>query len=177
MFFFHQHPRKINWVEFPIIVSPYVGPLISAFICYKVKWQWSFWVCTILWGIGLIVILFLDEPLYDRSIQESEQVLKRAHWQRVIGLEQLKSRKQRSFTQSCGRLFWAICRLPVFLIIVFYFLNFAWVISVNTSISILLVNAYNFNPLNLGCFYFFGPIGVAIGWLIGHWLHDLCGCT
>ncbi|KAI9713803.1 MAG: hypothetical protein M1820_000533 [Bogoriella megaspora] len=27
----------------------------------------------------------------------------------------------------------------------------------------------------MGFFYFFGPIGVTIGWFLGHWLHDACG--
>lgn len=52
LFFFHEHPRKINYVEFPIILSPYLGPLITAFVEYKVSWRWGFWICTILWGLG-----------------------------------------------------------------------------------------------------------------------------
>lgn len=44
----------------------------------------------------------------------------------------------------------AITKIPVLLIVVYYFLNFAWVISVNTTISIWLTNFYGFNPKNLG---------------------------
>lgn len=170
MFFFHEHPRKINWLEFPIILSPYLGPLITAFIVYKVEWQWSFWTCTVLWGIGVLLIFLLDEPLYDRSIPEGQRYPRKSRWSRIFGIEQWKSRRERSLVQSCGRFLWAITRIPVLLTVIFYFLNFAWVwfktstdalertsaltplqvISVNTTVSIWLTSFYGFNPKDLG---------------------------
>ena len=52
LFFFHEHPRVINYIEFSIILSPYLGPLIASFIVSGTTWRWTFWVCTILACIG-----------------------------------------------------------------------------------------------------------------------------
>jgi len=44
MFFFHERARKINiWAAF-IILSPYMGPLLTAFIITTLKWPIAFWV-------------------------------------------------------------------------------------------------------------------------------------
>ena len=152
LFFFHEHPRKINYVEFPIILSPYLGPLITAFIEYKVSWRWGFWVCTILWGIGwLLIVGLLDESYYDRAIPAAEQMPRRSRWLRLVGVEQLKAaRSERRPLSVMLQPILAITKIPVLLIVIYYFLNFAWVISVNTTISIWLVNFYQFNPKNLG---------------------------
>ncbi|KAG8525593.1 uncharacterized protein KY384_009237 [Bacidia gigantensis] len=177
LFFFHEHPRKINYLEFPIILSPYLGPLITAFITYKTTWPWGFWVCTILFGIGwLLIFAFLDEPYYDRSIPADQQLPRRSRWMRLIGAEQLKAaRSEKRPLSVMVQPILAITKIPVLLIVIYYFLNFAWVISVNTTISIWLVNFYHFNPKNLGFFYFFGVIGVTLGWFVGHFLHDAFG--
>ena len=152
LFFFHEHPRKINYVEFPIILSPYLGPLITSFIEYKVSWRWGFWVCTILWGIGWLLIAgLLDEPYYDRTIPETEQIPRQSRWLRLIGIEQSRAaRSERRPLSVMLQPILAITKIPVLLIVIYYFLNFAWVISVNTTISIWLVNFYQFNPKNLG---------------------------
>ncbi|KAI1047185.1 hypothetical protein LB505_011673 [Fusarium chuoi] len=44
MFFFHERARKINiWAAF-IILSPYMGPLLTAFIITTEPWPIAFWV-------------------------------------------------------------------------------------------------------------------------------------
>lgn len=44
MFFFHERARKINiWAVF-IILSPYMGPLLAAFMITSLSWQIPFWV-------------------------------------------------------------------------------------------------------------------------------------
>lgn len=44
MFFFHERARKINiWAAF-IILSPYLGPMLTAFIITTQKWPIAFWV-------------------------------------------------------------------------------------------------------------------------------------
>lgn len=44
MFFFHERARKINiWAAF-IILSPYMGPLFTAFIITTQPWHIAFWV-------------------------------------------------------------------------------------------------------------------------------------
>lgn len=151
LFFFHEHPRIINYVEFSIILSPYLGPLITCFIVSYVSWRWAFWVCTILAGIGLIAILFLDESLFDRKAPPN---FRRSYLSRLVGVQQAKA-PQKSFVQCMARPFMAITKVPVLTILVYYFLNFAWVIGVNTTIGIWLTNIYGFSTKGIGEYSFF----------------------
>ena len=154
LFFFHEHPRAINYIEFSIITSPYLGPLITAFIISETSWRWAFWLCTILAGIAFFLTVFvLDETLYTRSnAQSKETASKGSRIYRLIGLEQAKVIYQRSLTESLMRPIVAITKLPVLLTIVYYFLNFAWVISVNTTVSIWLTDFYEFTPRGIGIY-------------------------
>lgn len=44
LFFFHERARKINiWAAF-IILSPYMGPLLAAFMTATQPWPIPFWV-------------------------------------------------------------------------------------------------------------------------------------
>ena len=195
LFYYHEHPRAINYVEFAIILSPYLGPLITAFIVSQTTWRWAFWLCTILAGISLILVMFLDETLFDRNIPSSKRGPRGSRIQRLLGIEQAKSLKQRSLLQSFMRPIVAVTKIPVLLTITYYFLNFAWVIGVNTTVSIWLTQFYGFGPRGIGTctpplirtyqisitnfpqgfFYFFGIAGPLIGWALGHYLHDYVG--
>ena len=172
LFFFHEHPRVINYIEFSIILSPYLGPLIASFIVSGTTWRWAFWVCTILASIGWFFVFFLDETLFDRNVPA---IPRGTYVSRLLGIQQAKSWKQRSLLRSLSRPVVTITKLPVLIILVYYFLNFAWVIGVNTTVAIWLTNIYGFTPRGLGYFYFFGVVGVLLGWLAGHYLHDAVG--
>lgn len=151
LYFFHEHPRAINWVEFSIILSPYLGPLITSFIVSGTTWDWAFWLCTILAGISVVVVvLFVDETLYQRSISDGERVSRGSRLQRLMGIEQARSFHQRSLSESLMRPVVAITKLPVLLTVIYYFLNFAWVIGVNTTVSIWLTEFYAFTPRDIG---------------------------
>lgn len=151
LYFFHEHPRKINWVEFAIILSPYTGPFLSAFIVYKTKWQWAFWLATIYTGIGLILVFFLDETLYERNISDQQRVRRGPRWRRLLGIEQTRvALRYRSLTQAVMRPVIAITYVPVLLCCIYYFLNFAWVVAINTTISIWLTEFYGFNSKDIG---------------------------
>src|SRR5262245_53619675 len=46
MFFFHERARKINiWASF-FVMSPYMGPLLAAFMLTTQQWPVPFWVYT-----------------------------------------------------------------------------------------------------------------------------------
>ena len=47
--------------------------------------------------------------------------------------------------------------------------------AINATVSIYLVEGYQFGERELGIFYTSGIIGTFIGWLIGHWMHDMVG--
>ncbi|GAB1205253.1 hypothetical protein APSETT445_003926 [Aspergillus pseudonomiae] len=172
LFFFHEHPKVINYVEFSIIMSPYIGPLITSFIVSGVSWRWAFWLCTIMSGVGLILILFLDESLFDRKHPPSSRG---SYISRLTGVHQAKDWEHKSLIQCLALPVIAITKIPVLTILVYYFLNFAWVIGVNTTIGIWLTNIYGFSTRGIGYFYFFGIVGVLVGWFAGHFLHDAVG--
>lgn len=156
-FFFHEHPRAINYVEFSIILSPYLGPLLAAFIVSSVAWPWAFWLCAVLAGISFILGFFLDETLFDRQVVASKRVPRGPYIWRILGIEQAKSWGQRSMIDSFMRPVVAITKLPVFLVVVYYFLNFAWVIGVNTTISIWLTDYYGFTLRGIGTSVILAP--------------------
>lgn len=147
LFFFHEHPKVINYVEFSIIMSPYLGPLITSFIVSGVSWRWAFWLCTIMSGVGLILILFLDESLFDRKHPPSSRG---SYISRLTGAQQSKDWKHKSLVQCLALPVIAITKIPVLTILVYYFLNFAWVIGVNTTIGIWLTNIYGFSTRGIG---------------------------
>ncbi|KAJ3476576.1 hypothetical protein NLG97_g9087 [Lecanicillium saksenae] len=172
LFYLHEHPRVINYVEFSIVLSPYLGPLIASFIVSEVVWRWAFWLCTILSGIGLVLVLFLDETLFDRR---SPPASRGSRVSRLLGIQQAKDWKNRSLSECLARPLVALTKIPILLILAYYFLNFAWVIGVNTTIAIWLTSIYGFTTMGLGYFYFFGIVGVLLGWFAGHFLHDAVG--
>jgi MFS family permease len=55
LFFFHEHPRKINIWSGGVILSPYLGPLTAAFIIWHTTWRWAYGIYAILNGVGLLL--------------------------------------------------------------------------------------------------------------------------
>lgn len=176
LYFFHEHPRKINWWSLGIIASPYVGPMVASFILWRRPWQWVFWVLTLLNGVCLILsLVFLDETFYNRDVPDPRPY-KGNRLQRILGIEQWRNRSTRgSFLQCMARPVIAFSRIPLAALVIYYFLNFAWVIAVNATVSIYLTAQYGFGERELGIFYIAGIIGVLIGWFAGHWMHDMVG--
>lgn len=147
LFFFHEHPKVINYVEFSIILSPYLGPLITCFIVSYANWRWTFWMCTIMAGVGLVLACTLDETLFDRKAPPSARGSRVG---RLMCISHTKDWGRRSFLECMARPVVAITKIPVLTILIYYFLNFAWVIGVNTTISIWLVHFYKFNTKEIG---------------------------
>ncbi|KAG7294675.1 hypothetical protein NEMBOFW57_004753 [Staphylotrichum longicolle] len=75
IFFFHEQARKINiWASF-IVISPYMGPLLAAFMTETLRWPVPFWVyfamnvvgfaLTFAWAVGINTTLAIFvTPLY-----------------------------------------------------------------------------------------------------------------
>ncbi|KAF2659395.1 MFS general substrate transporter [Lophiostoma macrostomum CBS 122681] len=174
MFFFHERARKINiWAAF-IILSPYMGPLFAAFIITTKPWPIAFWVYFVETALALIlVILFAEETYYDRRISPSNQPPKGSRISRLLGVAQFRSRHLRnSFGQACMRPIRVIMKPTVFLSSLYYLLTFAWVVGINTTLSIFLTPLYNFGPKQIGFFYFTPIVAALLGETVGHWLHD-----
>ena len=67
IYFFHEHPRKINIWSTALILSPFLGALFMAAIVSVNTWRWGMGILTILAGLALIAtILFNDETFYPR---------------------------------------------------------------------------------------------------------------
>ncbi|THC94210.1 hypothetical protein EYZ11_006309 [Aspergillus tanneri] len=173
LFFFHEHLKVINWIEFFIILSPYAGPLITCFVVADVSWRWAFWLCTILSAVAFLLVFLLDETLCDRK--NAALVSRGSYVSRLTGVQQAQLWHQRSFLQCVMRPVVAVTKIPVLLVLIYYFLNFSWVIGVNTTIGLWLTNDYMFSTRGIGYFYFFGIVGTILGWIIGHYLHDAVG--
>ncbi|KAI0403285.1 major facilitator superfamily domain-containing protein [Xylaria palmicola] len=175
IFFFHERARKINiWASF-FILSPYLGPLLAAFQIVTKPWPTPFWVYTAATALGLaLTIVFLEETYYDRRIVQSEQPDRGNRVTGLLGIPQWKSRGQRNtFLQAWMRPVRVISKPTVFLSCFYYFLTFAWVVGINTTLSIFLQPVYGFGPKQIGYFYFTPIVAVIIGEIIGHWLHDV----
>ncbi|KAI7347544.1 MFS general substrate transporter [Hortaea werneckii] len=143
IFFLHEIPRKINiWSGF-IIASPYLGPFMASFVVWGLTWRWVYWIYAILNYVGLLlIILFADETLFDRRLPANQQPAWRSRPLRLVGVEKHGTYK---VVESCCRPFVAIFKLPVLMITVFYFLNFAWTIGVNATLATWLARYYHFD--------------------------------
>ncbi|CAO1605759.1 hypothetical protein XANCAGTX0491_009265 [Xanthoria calcicola] len=179
MFFVHEHPRKINiWSGF-IILSPYLGPFSASFIVWKSTWRWAFYLLAMVSALSwLLIVALADETYYDRHIPMDQQPKRKSRLSRLVGIEQWKSRHQRpAFGRALLRPFFAIVKLPVLLSFGYYVFTFAWVIGLNTQISVFLTDPelYGFNEKELGLFYFSPIVATILGELVGHWIHDWAG--
>ena len=105
----------------------------------------------------------MDETIYNRNLSQDQQPVPRSRLLRLIGVEQWRSRHLRqTFLQALMRPFIAISKLPVLFCTVYYFLNFAWVIGVNATISIWLTTFYKFTPYNLGICVHYGSFPLVV---------------
>ena len=135
------------------MVAPYLSPMVEAFITWKADWRWGYLVYSILNVVGwILIVAFADETWYNRREPTSEKPVKRGKWRRLIGIEQWPNMRRNgpTFAQACARPVIAISKVPVLLTIVFYFLNFAWVIGVNATTAVWLTSIYGFNGRDLG---------------------------
>ncbi|KAK4549112.1 hypothetical protein LTR36_007568 [Oleoguttula mirabilis] len=173
MFFLHELPRKINiWSAF-IIVSPYLGPFMASFVIWRLNWRWVYWIYAILNYAGFfLILLFVDETFYDRSVPLDKQPSWKSRMLRLTGIER---HGRHSVVEALSLPVIAISKIPVAIITVFYFLNFAWTIGVNATIATWLNKYYHFNGKETGLFYFAPIAGCIIGAIAGHWLHDFVG--
>lgn len=155
-------------------MSPYMGPLLAAFMITTKPWPTPFWVYTAETALVLLLTaLLVDETYYDRRIAASSQPPRGSRVARVLGIAQFRSRHTRNtFAQACSRVLRVLLKPVVALSALYYCLTFAWVVGINTTLSIFLTPLYDFGPLQIGYFYFTPVVAVLLGELTGHWLHD-----
>lgn len=143
----------INLWSGGIVVAPYLSPMMEAFITWRADWRWGYLVYAILNLIGwFAIVLFADETWFPRNTSGIAQTSRQPRWRRILGLEQFPTMRAHgmSFGQAAARPIIAISKVPVLLAVVFYFLNFAWVIGVNATTAVWLTSIYEFNGRDLG---------------------------
>lgn len=168
----------INLWSGGIVVAPYLSPMVEAFITWKADWRWGYLAYSLLNVIGLVLILaFADETWYNRQHTDIEKPVKGPKWRRLLGIEQWSTMRTHgpTFVQAATRPLIAISKLPILLAMIYYFLNFSWVIGVNATSTVWLTSIYGFDGRDLGLFYLAGILGSIIGEVAGHWLHDGVG--
>jgi MFS family permease len=174
IFFFHEQARKINiWASF-IVMSPYAGPLLAAFMTETLRWPVPFWVFFAMNVLGLaLVVCFLDETYYDRTIPAHEQPPRGSRIARLTGAAQWRSRGLRNtLGQACWRTASVLLKPTVAIACLFYALTFAWAVGINTTLAMFVTPLYGFGPKQVGFFYFTPVVAVILGEATGHWLHD-----
>jgi hypothetical protein len=121
----------------------------------------------------ILTVLFVEETYYDRRISPSNQPPRGSRIAQLTGISQFRSRHLRnSFGQACMRPIRVILKPTVFLSSLYYLLTFAWVVGINTTLSIFLTPLYDFGPKQIGYFYFTPIVAALLGEIAGHWLHD-----
>lgn len=129
VWFFHQHPRKINIWSVAIILSPFLGPQFMAAIVSVASWRVGMWLCFGIIMLGVLATVALgEETFYPRHLPAERIPAKKSRVMRILGVEQYKENyTTNGFLESGSRLAKTITRLPVFLTCLFYFFDFPWV--------------------------------------------------
>ncbi|KAL9599464.1 MAG: hypothetical protein Q9219_003803 [cf. Caloplaca sp. 3 TL-2023] len=179
VFFSHEYARMINVWAFAIILAPYLGPSLAAFMLSTQQWKLPFWVYSIEVGLALIAIIAcMEETYYDRQIPTNKQPLRKSRFMRLIGIEQFQSRHLRStFGQAMMRPIRALFKVPVFLSTLYYVATLSWVVGINSTLTVFLIPLYGLGLNQIGFFYFTPIVAALLGNLAGYWLHDLIANT
>ena len=115
MFFFHEHARKIGVWAWAFVISPYLGPFLSAIISNFKSWRDSFWIDFMIVGMALCFVTFLgDETIYDRDIPEEQPPKPTGYlnyrFQMLTGIYGSKCRGRVTVWQSTKDLFFLLTR-------------------------------------------------------------------
>lgn len=92
---------------------------------------------------------------------------------RLIGIEQRRTKRiPNTFFAAMMRPIRVIMKPTVFVSCLYYCLTFAWVVGINTTLSIFIGPLYGFGPKQIGFFYFTPIVAALLGEGTGHFLHD-----
>lgn len=128
LFCLHEQARKVNAWGFSVLLAPYLSPLITSFMLTKLSWRWPFGIYTIMTGLSLIAVaLFSEETYYDRTIPPDQQPKPVSRLHRLIGIEQMRSRRVHStFIGALMRPVKTLLKPTVFISAIFYLLTYMW---------------------------------------------------
>ncbi|KAF2235849.1 MFS transporter [Viridothelium virens] len=175
MFFFHERARKVNIWVLCFLGGPFLGPFIAAWLIEAVSWRADFGVLSGLFGFSAILVVLLGrETLYDRLSPQKKEAGVKGKLKLLTGV---------AGAQMSGRpIVWTVCKDLVtvqlrpqifFLTVIFIMVLVAWVIGINTTISLLVVPPpYSFSPSAEAVSWVAPMIGAGLGELWGYWFND-----
>lgn len=179
VFFFHERPRMINLWSTAIILSPFLGPCFMAAMLQEHTWRDGLYLNFAIIAFALITIAVLgDETFYPRHKPAAEipDIYSKPRVLRLIGVPQFQTKyTDNTFLGAGNRALLSLSRFAILIICVFYFFDFGWTVANNTTISVLLVPAYQLTYFNLAALYCAPIIGAILGMVVGHFLFDFIG--
>ncbi|MCJ1408110.1 hypothetical protein MMC19_002183 [Ptychographa xylographoides] len=180
MFFFHEHARKIGiWVAL-FIMSPYLSPFFGNFILAGTgNWRAVMWLVFAICCLDLVlIVLFMDETFYNRSIPHERQPARGSRMMRMLGVWQIKNHSYFKTFGTCARRMISTLFKPIMIPgMLYYAMSFMWAVGINITSTILLetpvvAGGYGFGPQAVGYLYFTPLVAVALGEGFGHWFND-----
>lgn len=193
MFFFHERTRKINIWAASFLIGPYLGPFISSLILLKLDWRPDFGVLAGFYAFSvLMVVIFGDETLFDRSTMVKLPVGHRQPFQRrrpyrlsrhlthlTVGIP-MRRRCPNSptlltvFKHQCSLLVRPCLLIPTALFVTPVTM---WTIGMVSTISMFVLPpppmGYGFSYVGLSMLYFAPMIGTMLAEFWGHWFNDV----
>ncbi|KAI1621291.1 major facilitator superfamily domain-containing protein [Exophiala viscosa] len=167
IFFFHERARKIGLWAALYTASPYLGPQLGSFVVGKtLDWHNVYWMAAGCVAIQLLLlVLFLDETWYNRTLHSHEQPHRSqttfGRLGRLTGAWQIQHHKRYFSTVSATyrELLFVILQPHFTLIAILYFLVFMWAVGINVTTGVVFATpasygGYGYNTIQLGCLYF-----------------------
>ncbi|KAH7339667.1 MFS general substrate transporter [Rhizoctonia solani] len=171
IFFWHQEARKVNIWTFSFVVSPFL----------ETNWRWAYGIGCIYSGIVLLlIVLFLDESMYDRKyfpapIPSTKGL--RYRIETLVGITGFKMYKYRvPILTAVWRPLKTLLNLRILLACIFMGVTFGWTIGINVTLVIFLQTpaplGYGMNSDQSSAMYLTPIVAALLGELAGHWLND-----
>ncbi|KAF8678420.1 Major Facilitator Superfamily [Rhizoctonia solani] len=181
IFFWHQEARKVNIWTFSFVVSPFLGPFLFGFLVERQTWRWAYGIGCIYSGIILLlIVLFLDEPMYDRKYFPAPTPPTkglRYRFETLVGITGAKMYKYRvPISTAMWRPLETLLNPRMLLACIFMGITFGWTIGINVTLVIFLQTppplGYGMNSDQSSAMYLTPIVAALLGELVGHWLND-----
>lgn len=154
---FEEHQAGLGRCEVVDSSPMSAGPLISAAVLSAnpedVKlWHWAFGQFAILSGVAFIgLIFFADETHYNRTVPMHLQPERGNRFARMTGIGRPKNDTFYSLKEAFLRTFSVLLKPTVLLTCVAYISTFAWVVGINTTLSLFLAPPVEAGGYGFGC--------------------------
>ncbi|KAF7351663.1 Efflux pump rdc3 [Mycena sanguinolenta] len=169
MYPFHLQAQKLNIWTLGYIVSPFLSPFLFGFLVARTTWRWAYGAGTIYSGVVcLIILLFAEETMYDRSLKpipEPPTTGLRYRVETLLGVTGLKMAKYRdSWYRAISSPFRIVWRPQLLGILVFEGMMFGFGIGINVTNVVFLGTPppFGFGFSQFGIAGFYGTPVVAV---------------